>query len=52
MNNLALTLGDQGKLDEAVTIKREVLEKIQRILGDKYLNTITAMNNLALTLSD
>jgi hypothetical protein len=31
-------------------MKREVLEKRQRILGDKHPDTITAMANLASTL--
>ncbi|RKK30690.1 hypothetical protein BFJ66_g16191 [Fusarium oxysporum f. sp. cepae] len=52
MNNLASTLGDQGKLDEAASMMREVLEKRQRILGDEHPDTISAMNNLASTLSD
>nr|CEG03181.1 unnamed protein product [Fusarium pseudograminearum CS3487] len=52
MNNLAITLGDQGKLDEAVSIMKEVLEKMQQILGDEHPATITAMNNLAITLGD
>ena len=33
MNNLASTLADQGKLDEAANMKKEVLEKRTRILG-------------------
>jgi pentatricopeptide repeat protein len=35
MNNLVNTLGDQGKLEEAPTMLREVLEKRKRILGDE-----------------
>ncbi|KAL3599805.1 hypothetical protein FPOAC2_04033 [Fusarium poae] len=50
MNNLAATLSDQGKLDEAASMKTEVLEKMQRILGDEHPDTITAMNNLAIML--
>ncbi|PVH92847.1 hypothetical protein DM02DRAFT_542782, partial [Periconia macrospinosa] len=34
MNNLALTLGDQGQLDEAAKMFEEVLEKRRRILGE------------------
>jgi len=51
MNNLANTLGDQGKLEEAAAMKKEVLEKRRRILGEEHPSTITAMNNLAATLS-
>ncbi|CAG2008871.1 unnamed protein product [Fusarium graminearum] len=52
MNNLAITLGDQGKLDEAASMEKEVLEKRQRILGDEHPDTIRAMNNLAAMLRD
>jgi hypothetical protein len=52
MNNLANTLEDQGKLEEAAAMKKEVLEKRQRILGDEHPNTIAAMSNLANTLGD
>jgi hypothetical protein len=52
MNNLAKTLGDQGKPDEAASMKREVLEKRKRILGDEHPDTISAMNNLAVILWD
>lgn len=34
VNNLAITLGDQGKVDRAVAMVRKLLEKRQRILGD------------------
>jgi hypothetical protein len=50
MNNLANTLRAQGKLEEAAAMKKEVLEKMQRILGDEHPNTITAMNNSAITI--
>ncbi|KAL8907437.1 MAG: hypothetical protein Q9207_001407 [Kuettlingeria erythrocarpa] len=52
MSNLASTLSDQGRLDEAASMKQEVLEKRRRILGDEHPDTITAMKNLANTLSD
>ena len=41
-----------GSWHEAAAIKREVLEKRQRILGDEHLDTIKAMSNLANTLRD
>jgi len=34
MGNLANTLGQQGQLEEAAAMKREVLEKTRRIIGD------------------
>ena len=50
IGNLAITLGDQGKLEEAAAMMREVLEKRQRILGNEHPDTITAMNNFAIAL--
>jgi Tetratricopeptide repeat len=52
MNDLALTLRDQGNLDEAAAMSRKTLKKMQRILGDEHPTTITAMNNIALILRD
>jgi len=52
MNNLVATLGDQGQLEEAAAIKKEVVEKRKRILGDEHPNTILVMNNLVITLGD
>jgi len=52
ISNLAITLGDQGKLEEAAAMRREVLEKRQRILGDEHPDTISTMSNLANTLGD
>ena len=52
MNNLANTLGKQGKLDEAGVMMKEVLEKRRHILGEDHPSTISAMGNLAITLSD
>jgi hypothetical protein len=50
MSNLANTLGDQGKLEEAAAMLQEVLEKIRRILGEEHPHTISAMSNLAIRL--
>jgi hypothetical protein len=33
-------------------MKKEVLEKRRRILGEEYSSTITAINNLVNTLGD
>jgi hypothetical protein len=33
-------------------MKKEVVENMRRILGDEHPDTITAMNNLAMTLRD
>jgi tetratricopeptide (TPR) repeat protein len=52
MSNLAITLGDLGRLWEAMTMKKKVLEMMRRVLGEDHLSTITAMNNLASTLGD
>lgn len=47
-NNLANTLGYQGKFAEADQIRKEVLEKRQCILDNKHLDTIVAKNNLVI----
>ena len=52
MSNLANTLGDQGNLDEAAAMQKEVLEKMTRILGEEHPHIISVMNNLAAILSD
>jgi hypothetical protein len=51
MSNFAVTLRDQGKLDEAASMMREVLEKRQRILGDEHSYTTRAAECLCLILS-
>ncbi len=45
-------LGDQGKLKEAASMEKEVLEKRTRILGEEHPDTISAMNNLDVTFGD
>jgi hypothetical protein len=52
MNNLAVTLSDQGDLTGAREKQEEVLEITRRILGDEHPDTLASMNNLAVTLSD
>jgi len=52
MSGLASTLYNQGKLEEAAAMSKEVLEKMKRILSEEHPNTISAMNNLATTLGD
>ena len=49
---LTSTLGDQAQLDEAVKMKKDVLGKRRRILGEEHLDTISAMNSLAKTPGD
>jgi Tetratricopeptide repeat len=41
-----------GKYEEAVVMKREVVEKRKRILGDEHPKTISAEANLAITLGE
>jgi tetratricopeptide (TPR) repeat protein len=45
-------VGEQPQLDEAARMKKEVLEKRRRILGEEHPDTITAMSNLAITLGE
>ena len=46
MNNLASTLGDQGQLDEAAAMKKEVVEKRRRILGEEHPDTVRSVMKL------
>lgn len=48
--NLAIRLKDLGKLEEAVLMEREMMEKRKRISGVEHSHTITTMSNLAVTL--
>jgi hypothetical protein len=48
--NLAIRLKDLGKLEEAVLIEREIVEKRKRISGVEHSHTITTMSNLAVRL--
>ena len=52
MYNLAVTLGNEGKLEEAARILRELLEKMKQILGHKHPSTILVMHNLVNILED
>jgi hypothetical protein len=45
-------LQDQGKLDEAAVMQKDVLDKRRRILGEDHRDTVSAINNLAKTLGD
>ncbi|KAB5513424.1 hypothetical protein GE09DRAFT_1162365 [Coniochaeta sp. 2T2.1] len=47
MNNLAITLGDMRKLEEAAAMRKEVLEKRQRILGDEHPASVQSKTALA-----
>ena len=47
MDDLAITLRDQGQLVEAARMQKDVLEKYKRALGDNHPWTATAMENLA-----
>jgi tetratricopeptide (TPR) repeat protein len=51
MNNLALVLSSQGKLDEAEAIHREMMDLIENLVGlDDIPVVLTGINNLALVL--
>ena len=45
MNSLTVTLGDQGKLDEAESVKQQVLEKRHPILSDQHSATDTEVRD-------
>jgi hypothetical protein len=50
MGDLANTLGKQGQLDKVAKMRKEVLEKRRRILGEEHPATVSAIQNLAYTL--
>ncbi|CCA77380.1 hypothetical protein PIIN_11357 [Serendipita indica DSM 11827] len=50
MNNLANTLSDRGRLDEAEKMEHEVLDLWLEILGPRHTHTISAMYNLGVIL--
>ena len=50
MNNLAITLGDQGRFEEAAAIERAVLEKRKRIPGDVHPDTVWTLRDHAATI--
>jgi tetratricopeptide (TPR) repeat protein len=50
MNNLAVTLQEQGELESARKIMEEVLETGRRVLGKENPSTLTSMSNLATML--
>lgn len=52
VHNMIYTLSDRGKLDKAAAMQQEMLKKQQYMLSDEHLETISAMSNLAVTLSD
>jgi hypothetical protein len=49
INNLSLTLWNQGRWKEAEELFEQVMETRKRVLGAMHLDTLTSMNNLALT---
>jgi Flp pilus assembly protein TadD len=49
-HNLALALGDLGRLEEAEAEHRAVLEARVRVLGAEHPDTLSSRNNLAIVL--
>jgi hypothetical protein len=52
MDDLAVTLGRGGELQEALSMKQAVLAKRQQILGNDHPDTLRTMHILAATLAD
>jgi hypothetical protein len=46
-NNLATALGHQGKHAEAVTVYRELLPIVRRVMGPEHPHTLATAINLA-----
>jgi tetratricopeptide (TPR) repeat protein len=51
MNDLAITLQNQGNLKEATRMYTEVLKKAKQMYGGEHLNTLSAMTKLAIALN-
>ncbi|MGQ4437157.1 tetratricopeptide repeat protein [Streptomyces sp. SAS_260] len=51
-NDLALSLRNLGRVQEAVELQRDALAASERVLGADHPGTLTARNNLALALRD
>ena len=49
---LAITLADQDKLDEAVSLRREALQTFEKSFGDLHERSIEAASQLAALLKD
>ncbi|TGJ81637.1 hypothetical protein E0Z10_g7128 [Xylaria hypoxylon] len=52
MNNLALTLGRQGKLEQAEKMQRQTVELHQKVLKAEHPNTLQSMNDLGYMLQE
>jgi Flp pilus assembly protein TadD len=50
MQNLAVTMHNQGDLDEARRLLEQVLAARRLVLGEEHPDTLTAMQNLAVAL--
>ena len=51
MNNLALSLKNQDRLEDALALQLETLKLSRKVLGDDHRNTLTAMSNLVQTFA-
>jgi hypothetical protein len=49
-SNLTVIVEDEGRLDEAAEMMKEVLEKTRVVGGRAHPDTLTCMENLAITL--
>ena len=47
LNNLALLLQDQGKLDDALPLRHECLAIGKKVLGEEHPDVAVWLNNLA-----
>jgi hypothetical protein len=52
MNNVAIILDDQSKLEEVAATQKDVLKKSTRISRREYSETVTAMGDLANTVGN
>ncbi|KAI7765615.1 hypothetical protein LZL87_014254 [Fusarium oxysporum] len=52
VERFGIFLTEIRRWNDAALPQRELFEKMERILGEEHPDTITAINNLAITLSD
>jgi tetratricopeptide (TPR) repeat protein len=52
MNNLAVSLSDRGKYEQAEEIHRQTLRLHEKVLGKEHPDTLPSMNNLAEVLRE
>ena len=48
MSNMAAVLGRAGRMDEALRLSREVLDRTRRLFGKHHQNTLVSLGDVAI----